>query len=349
LNNPRRIALCVALRTLVILNKMKIKLIRIALLSLNFLSACTGISSISSALPPPSYASTECGRNFTTSGDPRNGALLTTFLKFHDLDVLSAIGQVEKIAMDQGMQVGSDQVDKSSGKVTIVVKDTEGGHDYPMVASALKNSGQLTLIARLAQGQMVDPGVMRDRMCNVITKVKMDSAGASIAAATQKKLGTGQIIDIKAIDLVTEVAKALQQKQDASDVAMKYSGKVYRIDGRISRLTGGMGLYGEMKMASTTKSFSIPYITEVHGGLLGIGPMVPTRVQIICRSEPNQYYRFLALRNGDYATLIAKVTSFIGKGRPKSIIVDNPLTTPGSLFSDQSYGGTLYADCSFEK
>lgn len=327
---------------------MKIKLLWIASLALSLLSACADMPNAS--IPaPPSYASTECGRNFTSSGDPRNGATLATFVKLQDLDVHSAIGQVEKIAMDQGMQVGADQVDNTFGKVTIIVKDPAGGHDYPMIAGAQKSSGRLTLIAQLTRDQIVDPNVMRDRMCNVIANVKMDAAGASVAAAAQSKLGTGQIIDIKAVDLANEVAEALRQKQDSTDVTMKYAGKVYRIDGRVMRPTSGMALYGDVQMASATRSFSIPYITEVHAGLLGIGPMVQTRVQIMCHSAPDQYSRFLALRNGDYATLIAKVTNFNGKGRPKSMIVDNPLTTTGSILTDQSYGGILNADCSFEK
>lgn len=290
----------------------------------------------------PSYAATECGRNIVSTGDPRNGATLATFVKLQNLDTRSAIGQVEKLAMDQGMQIGADQVSAASGRVTIIVKDPAGGHDYPMVADAQRSSGRLTIAAQLMKGQIVNPEVMRDRMCNVISKVKMDAAGASIAVATQRSLGSGQIVNIKAVDLANEVAELLRQKQDAVDIEMKYTGKVYRIDGQVMQPGSGLSI-------ATAQTLSFAYITEVHAGLLGIGPMIPTKVQIECKALPSQYLRFLNLGNRDYATLIAKVTGFSGKGRPKSMFVDNPLTTTGSVFADPSIGGVLYADCSFEQ
>jgi hypothetical protein len=339
---------------------MKIKHFLITSLSLSLLSACsdmqTSTSTNTGTTAPaqssatlPSYAATECGRNFTTSGDPRNGATFTTFVKLQGLDVRSAIGQVEKIAIDQGIQVGADQIDGGFGKVTMVVKDPSGGHDYPLVAIAQKTTGRVALVAKLNQGQIFNNDQVRDHMCDMLSKVRMDAAGASAAAATQQKIGSGKITDIKALDLAQEVASALKQKQDAADVTMKYAGRVFRIDGQVSRPTDGMSLVGDMQIANVTKSFSIPYITEVHGGLLGIGPMVQTPVQIMCRTAPDQFSRFAVLRNRDYATLIATVVGFNGKGRPKSMFVDNPMTTNGSVFSDQSYGGILNVDCRYEK
>jgi hypothetical protein len=332
---------------------MKIKLYLIASLSLSLLSACSDMQTATTPaqqLPtPPSYAATECGHNFTASGDPRNGATYATFVKLSGLDVHSAIGQVEKIAIDQGIQVGADQFDGGFGKVTMIVKDPNGGHDYPLVAAAQKTTGRVTLIAQLNRDQIINGDLMRDHMCDILSKVKMDAAGANVAASTQKKIGSGQITDIKAVDLSLEVSEALRQKQDAAEITMKYSGKVYRIDGQVSRPNTGMGMFGELQIAGATKSLSIPYITEVHTGLLGIGPMTPTRVQIMCHTAPDQFSRFVSLHDRDYATLIARIVNFNGKGRPKSLIADNPLTTTGSIITDQSYGGILNADCEFEK
>lgn len=64
-------------------------------------------------------------------------------MKLQGPEVHSAIGQVEKYAIDQGMQSGSDQIDGGLGKVTIVAKDPDGGHDYPLLAAAQKASGRV--------------------------------------------------------------------------------------------------------------------------------------------------------------------------------------------------------------
>jgi hypothetical protein len=332
---------------------MNIKSFVIASLSFGLLSACADMQTASAPVqvsrPATSYAATECGRTFAVDGDPRNGATYAASVKLPDLDTRSAIGQMEKIALDQGMQIGADQVDNGSGKVTIIVKDPNGGHDYPMMAAAQKSSGRVTLLAQLNRDQIIDHDVMRDRMCDMLSKVRMDAAGASVAASMQAKNGSGKITDVKALDLAQEVAEALRQKEDATDVTMKYAGRIYRIDGQVSRPNTGMGMYNEMQIAGPTKSFSIPYITEVHAGLLGIGPMQQTRVQIVCRTAPDQFARFAKLRDKDYATLIAKVVNFRGQGRPNSLIADNPLTTTGPLIKDQSYGGTLNMDCEFER
>lgn len=331
---------------------MKIKLCLIASLSFSLLSACVDMpTGTSGQLPPtpPSYASTECGGNFSTSGDPRNGATFTTFVKLQNLDIRSAIGQVEKVAADRGIVVGGEQFDGGLGKVTMVVKDPNGGHDYPLMAAAQKGNGHLTLIAQLNRDQIVDNDLMRDRMCDILSRVKMDAAGASVAAATQQKLGSGKITDIKAMDLSLEIAEALRQKQDAAEITMKYAGRVFRIDGQVSRPNTGTQMFSEIQIAGATKTLSIPYLTEVHAGLLGIGPMTQTRVTVMCHTPPDQFARFVTLRDKDYATLIGTVIGFSGKARPKSFIVDNPLTTTGSILSDQSYGGILNLDCRFEK
>jgi len=103
-----------------------------------------------------------------------------------------------------------------------------------------------------------------------------------------------------------------------------YVNRTYRIDGQVSRpdgQTGGLGRAFEIMDAS--RSISMPFITTVRAGVLGIGEKMQSRYSVNCNSAPAQFQRFANLRNADYATVIGKVTGFDG--------------------------GTLQLDCRFEK
>ena len=49
------------------------------------------------------YSQSECEANFKVSGDPRNGASYLTYVTIPHLDIHSALGQVEKAALDGGL------------------------------------------------------------------------------------------------------------------------------------------------------------------------------------------------------------------------------------------------------
>jgi hypothetical protein len=248
------------------------------------------------------------------------------------------MGQIENLAISQGMQIGSDQVDSEFGKVTIIARDPHGRRDYPIMAEANKASGRVALVTQSSPRQILDEDLARDHMCFLLSELKMDAAGASVAEATLKKLGSGQVIDIKAVDLAQEVAEALRKQRNAFDVAMRYTGKVYRIDGQVSQPTMDSGVNADVRPGKVSaRSFSIPYHTEVPAGLMGARSMKPTRVQILCHTAPDQFQRFSALKEGDHATLIGTVTSFNESDRPKSIL------------NGSSHGGILDMDCRFEK
>jgi hypothetical protein len=107
----------------------------------------------------------------------------------------------------------------------------------------------------------------------------------------------------------------------------EYTGRVYRIDGQIVIASPLEAYNRSVKLEGGSRSIDITYDTsKVKTGLLG-SPVGSQLSSITCHSDPKQLPRFLALRNGDYATLIGKVVQ----------VVPN------------QYATTLYLDCHFEK
>lgn len=282
-----------------------------------------------STLSAKSLFADSCEDNFKASGDPRNGATYVTFVTLSNLDPHSALGQMEKLALDQGFVIGSENYDGDEGTLTIIQKDSNNilhpHKGFPILIKANKTTSRLAIALQLNQGQTATAENVRNSMCGMLNKVTMDNAGAAVAAEAHAQTHSDEIINIKAPDLASQMSKAMiGHALHPEIVEAQYMGRVYRIDGQVSiMMTPGEAVARSQSIQSGSNSFNISYNTAKTGLL---GGRVDTHTAIVCHTDPKQSDRFLALRNNDYATLIGKVTQFAGT----------------------EYGGTLYLDCHFE-
>jgi hypothetical protein len=282
----------------------------------------------SAFMAKPLYADS-CEDNFKVSGDPRNGASYVTFVTLPNLDPHSALGQMEKISLDMGFVIGSENYEGDMGTLTIIQKDKNNllhpHKGFPVMIRANKADNRLAIALQLNQGQTANADTMRSTLCGMLSKVTMDSAGAAVADAAHAQTHSDEITNIKAPDLASQMSKAMiGHALHPEIVEDQYMGRVYRIDGQVSiSMTPGEAVARSQSIQNGSHSFDISYDTRKTALL---GGKVDTNTAIVCHSDPGQMDRFLALRNGDYATLIGKVTQFAGT----------------------TYGGTLYLDCHFE-
>lgn len=290
----------------------------------------------------------ECSAHFSEKGDPRNGAQYHTYVTLPNIDVQSAIEQLEEIVSHKGMQTGATQLDAGIAGVEILAKIPGVAGDFSMGALAQKATNQVHIMATLNRGQIASNDQMRDSMCSILSGFSTGTLSKTAAYAESKTTKPSEIIDIKATDLAKQVGKALKESDDTTQLGIKFNGRTYRIDGQVSRPSGSSLGFELLTASQSNRTLTITYVTKTYG-IFGpkVGDGVQTPVSITCRTAPDQFARFAALKNEDYATLIGKVVGFVGKTRSKSIF-NNP-SKSRSLFADRSYGGTLLLDCRYEK
>jgi hypothetical protein len=127
-----------------------------------------------------------CETNFKALGDPRNGASYVSFVTIPNLDTHSALGQIERMTLAQGLTVGAETYSDNEGNLTLHPADlglihTQQG--YPIVIKADTVSHELLIAAKLNQGRTVTADTMKATLCGLLTQVTMDDAGAAKAAA----------------------------------------------------------------------------------------------------------------------------------------------------------------------
>lgn len=282
------------------------------------------------------FAQNDCAANFKVSGDPRNGASYLTYVTIPHLDIHSALGQVEKISLDNGLAPGAENYEGDEGTLTVVRKDKTGllhlnnqNKGYPILIKANKANNRLIMALQLNQGQVATAENMQSFMCGILTHVTMDTAGATAAAAAHAETHSDEITNITATELAQKLTRrGWGRALNPTDIENQYMGRIYRIDGQVSiMMTPGEALGRSQSIQDGRNSIDLAFNTsKVKTGLLGTPPGSQTG-SITCHSDPKQLNRFLALRNGDYATVIGKVVQ----------VVPN------------QYAATLYLDCHFEK
>jgi hypothetical protein len=278
----------------------------------------------------------ECATNFKVNGDPRNGAAYVTYITIPRIDIHSALGQVEKIAIDGGFVPGAESYEGNVGSLTFVRKDKSGllhqNKGFPILVKADKSNNRLIMALQLNQGQISTADNMQNFMCTILTHVTMDSAGADAAAAAHAETHSDEITNITALELAQKLTRrAWGRSFKPGDLENEYVGRVYRLDGRVV-ITDPLSAYTRaIKVQEGNPSIDVAYDTsKVKTGLLGnsgLGGVPGMLGEVICHSDPKQLDRFAALRSGDYATVIGKVVQVIA--------------TKNSA--------TLYLDCHFEK
>jgi hypothetical protein len=280
------------------------------------------------------YAQSDCAANFKVSGDPRNGASYLTYRTIPHLDIHSALGQVEKISLDSGLAPGAENYEGDEGTLTVVRKDKSGllhqNKGFPILIKANKANSRLIMALQLNQGQVSTAENMQNFMCGILDAVSMDSAGAAAAATAHAETHSDEITNITATELGQKLTRrAFTKSLNPQDLENQYTGRVFRIDGQVSISSAfGEAIARSQSIQNGTNSIELMFNTsKVKTGLLGT-PAGAQTGQVICRNtDPKQLNRFMALRNGDYATVIGKVVQVVAN----------------------QYAATLYLSCSFEK
>ncbi len=266
-----------------------------------------------------------CEGDFQAIGDARNGLLFMGMVKKPGLSVSSALGQMQKFAMDEGFTVGNESIVGGNGEVLFTrTRDVK----TPIVYRASANgSGEVTLGTKLARGQQMNPDEVRAKFCGALNGLKTGKEGEAIAAAARAKSGSGQIIDAEAPKLSAEIGRDIQKTMRGvnskgafknlmlgtsesatagerntafAPIHAKYLGRKYRIDGEIYTISRNQ-FNGEMQIA---------YLVTQTRGLLGVrdsSTFNSNNFTIQCILAPDQAKLFVALSEGDWVKLSGTV------------------------------------------
>ncbi|HTH52389.1 MAG TPA: hypothetical protein VL495_00480 [Edaphobacter sp.] len=272
------------------------------------------------SLTPSLFAADTCEANFKTSGDPRNGAFYSTSVTIPGIDNRSAIGQLEKIALDQKFQVGSEDYSGTVGTLIIIQKETIRHEGFPITITADKATGVISISTRLNRGQTAKPENIRMGMCSMLNQVKAGSEGEAIAAEARAKSHTDEVVDIKATDLGDKLRKDLPVTRGGNSesvmntVSAKYVGRTYRIDGQVRTNNDPDTLvYG----GSPRENFDVFFITKLEASDLGkaiFGDPYKRQVTVVCEVPASQKDYYHQLRSGDFATMTGKVKTLTADG-----------------------------------
>lgn len=272
-----------------------------------------------------------CEDGFEAVGDPRNGMLFMGQVQKPGLSVRSALGQMQKIAQEEGYQIGNESIAGNSGELLF----TQTNLRTPLVWRVqADSSGQVSLGTKLARGQKMEVAGARTEICSMLAKLKTGKEGEAIAAAARTKTGAGQVIDAEAPKLSAEIGRDIQKTMAgvnskgvfgnlmvgssnyATDgernevfapIVAKYKGRKYRIDGQIYTVSENQ-FSGEMEVA---------YLVTQTRGLLAIRQSSSdnnNNFTIQCILAPDQAKFFTTLANGDWVKLAGTVSQIETQG-----------------------------------
>ena len=272
-----------------------------------------------------------CEDGFEAVGDPRNGMLFMGQVQKPGLSVRSALGQMQKIAQEEGYQIGNESIAGNSGELLF----TQTNLRTPLVWRVqADSSGQVSLGTKLARGQKMEVAGARTEICSMLAKLKTGKEGEAVAAAARTKTGAGQVIDAEAPKLSAEIGRDIQktmagvnskgvfgnlmvgssnyatdgERNEAfAPIVAKYKGRKYRIDGQIYTVSENQ-FSGEMEVA---------YLVTQTRGLLAIRQSSSdnnNNFTIQCILAPDQAKFFTTLANGDWVKLAGTVSQIETQG-----------------------------------
>lgn len=272
-----------------------------------------------------------CEQDFQTVGDPRNGLFFMGQVSKPGLSVGSALGQMQKIAADDGFEVGNESIVGSKGELFF----TQTSSKPPIVVRVdADSSGQVSIGTKLARGQTMETAEARKNICGMLARLKTGKEGEAIAAAARAKTGSGQVVDAEAPKLSAEIGRDIEKTMRGvnskgafknlllgtsegatagergeafAPIRAKYTGRKYRIDGQIYTVSQNR-FSGEMQ---------IGYLVTQTRGLLGVrqsSTYNSNNFMIHCTLAPDQAKFFLTLAEGDWVKLAGTVNQIDPQG-----------------------------------
>ena len=289
-----------------------------------------------------------CEDGFEAVGDPRNGMLFMGQVQKPGLSVRSALGQMQKIAQEEGYQIGNESSAGQYGAlgVTPTKKPTPRGWRgtgattqtnlrTPLVWRVqADSSGQVSLGTKLARGQKMEVAGARTEICSMLAKLKTGKEGEAIAAAARTKTGAGQIIDAEAPKLSAEIGRDIQKTMagvnskgvfgnlmvGSSNYATDgerneaFAPIVAKYKGRKYRIDGQIYTVSENQFSG---EMEVAYLVTQTRGLLAIRQSSSdnnNNFTIQCILAPDQAKFFTTLANGDWVKLAGTVSQIETQG-----------------------------------
>lgn len=253
-----------------------------------------------------------CEDNFTSKGDPRNGAAFSTRADVANVSVASALGQLRGIATGDGFKVLNEDAGDKAG--TLVIEQSKGvKHPFLITFDVTRKGGgsEVAIRTRLDRGVTAKPEDIRQGMCGMVARLKGGSEGEKLAEKARKAAPANDVIKIKAITLARELDD-VARKLAAEVVSARYKGKVYLLDGELSN-----------EPFESEGTIEIWYDVFREGNWLmppEAGSKI-SRTQVICRLAKDQLEEGRMLRPGDMARLTGTVVRF-SDGVPRKLVLE---------------------------
>jgi hypothetical protein len=254
----------------------------------------------------------QCETNFTTEGDPRNGAEYATSVTMANVGVGSALAQMRVITMANKFKFLNETGDERSGSIVVEQPRTYRYAAFPVTVTAKAQGGatQVGMQFRASRGTDLKEGETRSYMCGMLAQIKAGKEGDKLAGDVRKTAGAGTspTVSTTPIKLSVEISKQVQNgfKAGASDqvITERYTGRSYRIDGQL--FTKEVETYG-----ARPGSHGIELTFDVRKPGDAPGSNV-TRTSIVCEMAPGQERFINNLREHDYLTLTGTFRVFEG-------------------------------------
>ncbi|MGJ7901956.1 hypothetical protein [Lysobacter sp. 1R34A] len=240
-------------------------------------------------LPSASALAGKCEDNFTKSGNPLKGTEYSTSVTVPGLSVASAVGQMNNIAVSDGMNV--IDANSESGSLLLEVAPNLAHRGLQVYVTAVAD-GTVSMLMKTRRGALANADSIKTSMCKMLYQLKPGKAPPKAAG------GGAKPISISAIKLADEVSKTVQDNVAMIDVRNK--GKTYRVSGYFlgsESGSGGLSVFYDMK-PSLLPGF-IPSSRDA---------IVFTRV--MCHMASDQRGYSMTLRKGDKLDLIGTFDSY---------------------------------------
>ena len=270
-----------------------------------------------------------CEDSFEAIGDPRNGQVFNALIKKPGMKIESALGQIRKLATDEGHFVSADNIKGKQGQLFVMQTTTR----TPVVTQVnVDAAGNIFMGVRLAKTQSMTVEGARGAMCGMLNQLKTGKEGEAIAAAARAASPFNTPTSTTAVALSGELGKETKllarTMQDGSfkdmlfgdlsspnalresrmlPLAARYVGRPYIIDGQV--YTAIANQYSGV--------FEVGYLVTKRQGLLQVKQSASRnndQFTVHCELAADQAKLAAALGSEDWVKLPGIVGSFDLRG-----------------------------------
>jgi hypothetical protein len=245
----------------------------------------------------PYAAQATCEATFAKGGSPIGGLRFNASVEVPDLTPPSAIGQMRGIAVAKGYDVLVAEAE--DGSMLIEQPQTGKARAFPITITATAEGarGTVQMEAKLRAGMLVSSDAAKAEMCSMLNQLKGGKAGLAAASSGMKAVGASAPLAISALAFSHQVSK--DTERNAAAVPLRYTGKVFIIDGTVDYVTKDGDAY--------RVAYKIPH---PHEEILRLPNTAPFKTDIMCMMAKGQAAYTLQLKPGKSIKLIGTFDDF---------------------------------------